>query len=168
MRRIPDFGAAALGAAWWLAASGCYSYAALPPEGARAGEHVRIRVSGAEAERLEPLLGAGDRRIEGELLEQGDSGIALGVALPSPTQPDALSRRPQQRIEIPKTELQEMQLLRLDKLRTSLLIGGVAAIAVAIAASKGSSLLGSGNSGGGANEDRIPVFVPLRVRFALP
>jgi hypothetical protein len=125
-------------------------------------------VSGAEAERLEPLLGAGDRRIEGELLEQGDSGIALGVALPSPTQPDALSRRPQQRIEIPKTELQEMQLLRLDKLRTSLLIGGVAAIAVAIAASKGSSLLGSGNSGGGANEDRIPVFVPLMVRFALP
>src|SRR3982751_3357980 len=91
VRRIPEVGAAALGAALWLSASGCYSYAALPPEGVRAGEHVRVRVSGAEAERLEPLLGAGDRRIEGEVLEQGNSMIALGVALPSPTQPDALS-----------------------------------------------------------------------------
>jgi len=159
--------AAALGAAVSLGLAGCYSYAAVQPQGARAGERVRIRVSGAEAERLEPLLGEGDRRIEGELLEQSDSGIALGVALPSPA-PGALAGRPQQRIMIPKTDLQEMQLLRLDKLRTSLLVGGVAAIAIAVAASKGSSLLGSGGSGGSPNENRMPGAVPLRWRLVLP
>jgi len=145
----------ALGTAAW-ALSGCYSYTAAPPSGARIGERVRVRVSGAEADRLEPLLGQNERVIEGEVLEQGDSSIALGVALLAASDATSLSSRPQQRVVIPRTALQELERRRLDKLRTSLLVGaGVAAVA-AIAASSGSSLLGGGGNGGSPNEHRVP------------
>jgi len=151
------------------ALSACYSYTAAPPSGARIGERVRVRVSGAEADRLEPLLGQNERTIEGELLEQADSSVALGVALLAASDASSLSSRPQQRVVIPLAALQEVELRRLDKVRTSLLVGaGVAAIA-AIAASSGSSLLGGGGGGGSPNEQRVPRGLPvLSWRFLLP
>ena len=149
--------------------SACYVYTAAPPLGARVGERVRVRVSGAEADRLEPTLGLMGRTIEGDLLELADSSIALGVALPYQPDATAMASRAQQRIVIPRAELQEVELRRLDKVRTSLLIGiGVAGV-VAIAASKGSSLLGSGGTGGSPNERRIPAMAPiLKWRLTLP
>lgn len=154
-------------ACWALSA--CYSYTAAPPSGARIGERVRVRVSGAEADRLEPLLGQNERTIEGELLEQADSTVALGVALLAASDATSLSSRPQQRVVIPRAALQALELRRLDKVRTSLLIGaGVAAVA-AIAASSGSSLLGGGGAGGTPNERRVPLRPPLLAwRLPLP
>ena len=158
----------ALGVAAW-ALSACYTYTAVPPSGARVGERVRVRVSGAEADRLEPLIGQNERTIEGEVLEQADSSIALGVALLAASDATSLSSRPQQRIVIPRAALQELELRRLDKVRTSLLVGaGVAAVA-AIAASSGSSLLGGGGNGGSPNEHRVPRAPPvLTWRLRLP
>jgi hypothetical protein len=153
--------------AWALSA--CYAYTAAPPSGARVGERVRVRVTGAEADRLEPTLGLSGRMIEGDLLEQADSSIALGVALPYQLDATAMASRAQQRIVIPRAELQELELRRLDKMRTSLLVGvGVAAV-VAIAASKGSSLFGGGGNGGSPNERRVPVTAPVLMwRLRLP
>lgn len=146
-------------AAWALSA--CYSYTAAPPSGARIGQRVRVRVSGAEADRLEPLLGQNERTIEGELLEQADSTVALGVALLAASDATSLSSRPQQRVVISRAALQDLELRRLDKVRTALLIGaGVAAVA-AIAASSGSSLLGGGGAGGTPNERRVPRRPPV-------
>jgi hypothetical protein len=168
LRRFQSVRATALGVTAW-ALSACYSYTAAPPSGARIGERVRVRVSGAEADRLEPTIGQSGRTIEGELLEQADSSIALGVALPSQMEASTVASRPQQRIVIPRAELQEVELRRLDKMRTSLLVGvGVGAV-VAIAASKGSSLLGGSGAGGSPNERRIPLMAPLvKWRLALP
>ena len=144
-----------------LALSACYAYTAAPPSGARLGERVRVRISGAEADRLESMLGQSGRTIEGDLLEQADSSISLGVTLPYQLDATTMPSRAQQRIVIPRTELQELQLRQLDKVRTSLLVGiGVAGV-VAIAASKGSSLLGGGGAGGSPNERRDPVMTPL-------
>ena len=128
-----------------------------------------MRVSGAEADRLEPALGLSGRSLEGDLLEVGDSSIALGVALPYQLEAPTMSSRAQQRVVIPRGELQELELRRLDKVRTSVLIGvGVAGV-VAIAASKGSSLIGGSGGGGSPNEGRVPVMAPLlRWRFSLP
>ena len=168
MRRFQRWRGMTLGVAA-CALSACYSYTAAPPSGARVGERVRVRVSGAEADRLEPLLGQNERTIEGEVLEQADSSIALGVALVAASDATSLSSRPQQRVVIPRTALQELELRRLDKLRTSLLVGaGVAAVA-AIAASSGSSLLGGGGNGGSPNEQRVPRGLPvLAWRLMLP
>lgn len=155
----------ALGVALWAVAA-CYSYATVPSGGAKVGEHVRVRVSGAQADRLEPVLGSTERKIEGELLEQADTSIALAVALPAPAQTRALGEQTQQRIVIPRADLQEMELRRLNKLRTSLLVGAAVAGVAAIAASKGSTLLGSRGSGGSPNERRVPRTIPL-VRWSL-
>ena len=168
MRRLEGVRGAALGLLA-CALSACYSYAAAPPSGAHVGERIRVRVSGAESDRLEPALGQSGRTIEGDLLEQADSSIVLGVALPYQLDATTMASRAQQRIVIPRAELQELELRRLDKLRTSLLVGvGVAGV-VAIAASKGSSLFGGGGAGGSPNERRVPVMAPiLRWRLTLP
>src|SRR3982750_969438 len=107
-----------------LALSACSSYTAAPPSGGRIGERVRVRISGAEADRLESTLGQSGRTIEGELLEQADSGIALGVALPYQLDGPTMGSRAQQRIAIPRAEVQELELRRLDKGRTALPVGG--------------------------------------------
>lgn len=168
MRRLEVVRGAALGLVAW-ALSACYVYTAAPVSGARVGERVRVRVSGAEADRLEPTLGLSGRTIEGDLLEQADSSIALGVALPFQLDATTMASRAQQRIVIPRAELQELELRRLDKLRTSLLVGVGVAGAVAIAASKGSSLFGGSGAGGTPNERRVPVMTPLlRWRLTLP
>lgn len=168
MRRFDCLRAAALGLLAPVL-SACYAYTAAPASGARVGERVRVRVSGVEADRLEPTLGLSGRSIEGDLLEVADSSIALGVALPYQLDGPTMSSRAQQRIVIPRGELQELELRRLDKVRTSLLIGAGVAGVVAIAASKGSSLIGGGGGGGSPNERRVPVMVPLlKWRFSRP
>ncbi len=160
MRRFELVCRGALGATLWAVAA-CYSYATVPPSGAKIGEHVRVRVSGAQADRLEPVLGSTERKIEGELLEQADTSITVAVTLPAPAQASALGERTQQRIIILRAGLQEMELRRLNKLRTSLLVGAAVAGVAVIAASTGSSLLGSGGSGGPPNESRVPRTIPL-------
>ena len=147
--------------------SACYSYATVPPSGVQVGDRVRVRVSGGQAERLEPVLGPTDRRVEGQVLDQADSSISLGISLPAATEGLMIGERPEQRIVIPRADLQEMELRRFDKLRTSLLIGGTVAVVVAIAAAKGSTLLGGSGGSGSPNESRVPRAVPL-IRWTLP
>jgi hypothetical protein len=159
---------ATLGSATWLL-SACYSYMAAPSSQLRVGEHVRVRVSGAEAERLESTVNVSDRRIEGELLEQADSNIALGVTLPTSPSSSTLPEQLEQRVVIPRADLQDVELRRFDRFRTTLLVGGVAAGVVAIAAAKGSSLLGGSGATGSPNERRVPRQFPLvQVRVRVP
>jgi hypothetical protein len=171
VRRLERCRSLALGFALCAMASGCYSYIAVPPSGGTVGEQVRVRVSGGQAERLEPVLGMTDREIEGQLLEQSDSSIVLSVPLPLPATGGAALERAHQRIIIPRSDLQEVERRKLDKTRTSLLVGaGVVALATVIAASTGAIELGSGGSRGSPNESRVPARAPLLLRwsFALP
>jgi hypothetical protein len=157
-----------LGVALWTL-SACYSYVTVPPGGAKVGERVRVRVSGAEAERLEPLLGGTARNFEGELLEQGDTNIALRVALPMQLESGVHGEQAQQRIVISRADLQDIELRRLDKLRTSLLLGGGVAVVATVATIRGTTLLGSRGSGSSPNESRSPRTTPiLKGRIVLP
>lgn len=166
MHRFSLLPLTALCAALW-ALSGCYTYANVPPSGARLGERVRVRVSGAEAERLEPVIVLTDRSVEGDLLEQTENSIALGVTIPW-TAGGPAGAQPQQRIVIPRAEMQEMELRRLDKFRTSLLVGAAVAVAVGIAISEGSSVLGGSGASGSPNERRVPKGLPVLWRWAVP
>lgn len=149
--------AAALGAALAVL-SACFSYTPAPASGPRVGDRVRIRVSGSEAEKLDSIVGLRDRAVEGDVLEEADSCIALAVPLPlaPSSEGGALSRQAQQRIVIPRADVQQLQLRRLDKLRTSLLVGGTVVGVVAIAVAKGSTLLGNRGPSGSPNETRVP------------
>lgn len=169
MRRFRLVCRASLGPVVCAALSACYSYTTLPPGTTPVGERVRVRVSGAEAERLEPVLGLTDREIEGELLEQADSTVSLEVPLPMPLQGGGtLAERAHQRIIIPRTDLQEIQLRRLDRTRTTLLVGaGVAGVAAIVAASTGTIQIGSGGSRGNPNEMRAGPLVPL-LKWVIP
>ena len=157
MRRCRLARPAALGTAL-AALCACFSYTVAPSSEPKVGERVRVRVSGAEAEKLDSIVGLRDRAVEGDLLEQADSSIALAVPLPfaPSTEGGGFSRQTQQRIVISRSDVQEMQLRRLDKLRTSLLVGGAVAGVVAIAVTKGSTLLGNRGPGGSPNESRLP------------
>jgi hypothetical protein len=113
------------------------------------------------------VLGLTDRNIEGELLDQVDSSITLGVPLPAASMSGPLAARPQQRIVVARADVQEVELRRLDKLRTSLLVGGAVAAVAAIAIAKGSSLLGGSGASGSPNERRVPRRAPT-VMWRIP
>jgi hypothetical protein len=143
----------------------------VPQGSGTVGEQVRVRVSGAQAERLEPVLGMTDREIEGQLLEESDSTIVLSVPRPLAAEGGATFERAHQRVIIPRADLQDLERRKLDKTRTSLLVGaGVAVVSFGIAAVSGGIEVGSGGSRGNPQRSTVPTLAPalLRWSFALP
>ena len=163
-RRLPTLSSVAnIVAALWL--SGCYSYTLVPARDAAVGQSVRVRVSGAQAERLEPVLGNTGREVEGELLDQQDSNVVISVTMPLSTAGGGVVDRARQRIVIPRSELQELHVRRLDRGRTSLAVAAAVAVtATAVAASTGAIRLGSSGSRGNPNREQIPLPL-LRIPF---
>ena len=152
-----------------VALSGCYTYTTLPPSGPKIGEQVRVRISGAEAERLESVVGVRNRAVEGELVGQADSSLALALPLSGGSAEGTFSQQAQQRIVIPRAEVQGVEVRRLDKLRTSVLIGTAVVAVAAVAVAKGTTLLGSNGPGSGPNENRVPLGSPaLQWRLSIP
>jgi hypothetical protein len=105
-----------------LALAGCYSYSVTPTTALQPGQQVRVRVSSAEAARLEHVIGEGTSRVDGKLLEQNESSITLAVSVPWTTNSSAAASQMPQRIVIPLTEVRETELKRRDEFRTGLLV----------------------------------------------
>lgn len=109
----------------------CYTYqpieiAELTPE-----LEVRTRVTGAEADRLSDVLGSDDRVIEGTVQElQGDNLLLLVPVV------SAIDRGRggdlNQRVELPRAGLVEVDVKRLDRQRTGILLGTVTAVVGAL------------------------------------
>ena len=134
-----------------LLAPGCYTYSEAAIADVPPGTPVRLRVTGAEADRLAELRMSDDREVPGTLLRQDHTAILLDspvAAAGTTTRGAALS----QRLEIPLSQVQEVEVRRLDGLRTAALVGAVAA-AAAFVVIEG---FGSGN----ANDDRPPIENP--------
>lgn len=147
--------------------AGCYGYSAATVETVRVGQPVRARVSGAQAERLEPVLGDIGRVVEGQLLDKADSALTIAVATPVSSEGATSLSRAYQRIEIPRAELQEIELRHLDRTRTSLaVVAAAAGAAAAFGAVSQVVQLGSGSSRSNPNRMRLPVATPL-FRFRL-
>jgi hypothetical protein len=148
-----------------LLLAGCYAYAPIKPGRVQPGTNVRVRVSGAAAERLAPLLGASDARLlSGRLVEnRADTMI---VEVPTITQASIGTSIEQlhQRLSIPRAELLELETRRLDRWRTAALVGSAAIIvgAVVIRAINGEPGAGNTPGGGGPPEARVPL---PRLRF---
>ena len=145
-----------------LLIAGCYSYSGAALESVRVGQGVRARISGSEAERLEPVLGNSDRTVEGQLLEKGDSAVVVSVATPLSTEANAAVSQAVQRIEIPRADLEQIEVRHIDRFRTSVLVlGGIAGAAAAVAAVSQVVQLGGGGSRSNPNKTRVPTGIPL-------
>lgn len=150
-----------------FAGAGCYRYSASSVESLRIGESVRARISGAQAERLEPVLGYTDRSIEGDLLEKADSALVIAVATPLSSEASAGVSRAYQRIAIPRNDLQEIEIRRLDRTRTSLaVVGATVGVAAVVVGVSQAIQLGQSGSRPNPTKNRLPARATLiRIRL---
>lgn len=147
-----------------LTGSGCYSYSTVAIEDVAPGTPVRLRVTGAEADRLAEVRLSDDREVPGTLLQRQNGAILLDTPIAAPDM-TSQGTRLSQRVEIPISQVQDIEVRRLDRLRTGALVGAVAA-AAALVVIEG---FGSGN----ANDDVPPIDNPEKrpgpvVRIRLP
>jgi hypothetical protein len=137
---------------------GCYSYVPLDAAQLEPGASVRMRISAAEAERVEPLLGRTDARQLSGLVIAADAD-AIMVQVPTTTQMSP-GQALHQRISIPRSALFEVESRTLNRTRTAL-VTGIATVAVGAILIK-SRVIGPGKSGppggGGPPEFRFIIY----------
>jgi hypothetical protein len=108
--------------------SGCFSYIPARPGEVEAGVDVRARVSPDASARIAPLLGAADaRRLDGKLVELGGDTLIVEVPTVMLTNSE-FGRTPNQRISIPRSELVELEVRKLDRARTMGIVGAGAIV----------------------------------------
>lgn len=135
----------------FLNAAGCFSYTSADPSTVPTGSAVRARITAAEAERLVSVLGREDRVLEGLLVGREPEGIRLEVASVVGTRGASVMRL-KQGVTLPPTELNELEVRRLDGFRTAGLVAGAvvitaALISAAFAVESGSPVSGPGKGG---------------------
>jgi hypothetical protein len=141
---------------------GCYTYAPIQTADVRPGMGVRARVSATTAERIAPLLATNDARvITGTLIESGAG--ALIVEVPTTVQAGiaGASQSLHQRVSVAPSEVLELESRRLDRGRTSIVVGAVGLLAISSVVSAlrnndpGTNAPGGGSS---APENKIPLW----------
>lgn len=111
-----------------LSSPGCYSYRVTTLDALRPGDGVRVRISPEEAERLVAVRLSDDRLVMADVLEQSASTLLVETHAAPVVAPG--SRPLRQRISIPVQEIREVELREMDRLKTGL-VGGVIAAATA-------------------------------------
>ena len=108
--------------------SGCFSYIPIEPGDVEPGLAVRARVSPTASARIAPLLGAPDaRRLDGRFISH--SADTLIVEVPTVMLENReFGRTPNQRVSIPRGELVELEVRKLDRWRTAGIVGGAAIV----------------------------------------
>lgn len=136
-----------------LFTTGCYAHVPTELGTVSPGTMIRARISASEADRLGPVLRRHDRVLGGRVVEQGPDGVLLEVA--SVVATDGLSpTRLNQRITLHPAQVQEVEMRRLDRLRTAgLVAGGVAAAVMLVSAAFGPESAPSASGGGKGGVD---------------
>jgi len=108
--------------------SSCFSYIPIEPGDVEPGVSVRARVSPAAGARIAPLLGATDaRKLDGTVITR--SADTMIVEVPTVvTDNREFGRTPNQRVSIFRSDLIELEVRKLDRMRTMGLIGGAAVV----------------------------------------
>ena len=106
--------------------SGCFTYMPIEPGQVEPGVDVRARVSPAAGARIAPLLGATEaRRLDGKVITRAADTLIVEV----PTvivDTREFGRTPNQRISIARGDLVELEVRKLDRLKTGAIVGGAA------------------------------------------
>jgi hypothetical protein len=108
-----------------LLTSGCYSYVPTTLPELQPGSAVRLRISGAEADRLEPIRFTDSRNLEGRIVDLGDRQVYIDAVIRS-VDAHGITAQHVQRLDIAPAEIQDVQYRRLDVLKSAAAAGGVA------------------------------------------
>jgi hypothetical protein len=121
-----------------VSTTACYSYIPVRAGDAfQPGSAVRVRVSASEAERLEELRSVYDRLVEGVVVGSSGSEVLLDTSVGT-LDPMRGTRPLTQRLNIARSEINEVELRRLDRFRTGAAVGGlVLATGLVVAAAFG-------------------------------
>jgi hypothetical protein len=140
--------------------TGCYAYAAAAPDSVPVGADVRARISATQAERVGEVLGRDNRVLQGVVMESGAETLLLAVPSVATT-PGAPDQRLRQNLPIPRSEILELEIRRLDPWRTAGLVGAAAAVLgyIVVEAFDGNGGSPAGGRPGG-DQSRIPVLSP--------
>lgn len=150
----------------WLAlliSTGCYHY--IPAESADvpAGATVRVRVTDTQTRRFENIVPVDRRTIQGKLVEQNTDQLLLEVPILSDLRGNRVETVAQ-RIDVPRTDVVDLEIRKLDRGMTALVVGagGVAGIALVTR-----TLVGAFNSDTTKPGDGAELVVPffLRIRW---
>jgi hypothetical protein len=146
-----------------IAATGCYSYVPTRMEAVEPGAAVRLRVTAEEAERLEPMRLTLTRQLDAVVLQRGADQLLIETQVGA-ADAQRGSRTLTQRLNVPLSEIYEVEFRRRDSLRTGLAVGALAAaVGVAIAAA-----LDGGEGGPRDTTDPITELRPRRPFLTLP
>jgi hypothetical protein len=108
--------------------SGCFTYIPIEPGDVEPGLDVRARVSPTASARIAPLLGSSDaRRLDGKLITRTPDTLIVEV----PTvmlHNGEFGRTPNQRVSIPRGDLVELEVRKMDRWRTLGVVGGTAVV----------------------------------------
>jgi hypothetical protein len=108
-----------------LISAGCYSYVPTSLDAVRAGDEVRMRISGAEADRLEALRFTDARALEGEIASIVPNRVYIDAII-RVVDPLGITSTHTQRLDIPLSEVQSLEYRRLDALKSAAAVGGTA------------------------------------------
>lgn len=144
--------------------TGCYSYAPARLESIAPGQAVRVRLTAEEAERLEPVRVTDARLMEGVVVERAGAELLMDSHVGS-LDPQRGRRSLVQRINVPVAGIQEVELRRLDTLKTGAAVGGFALATTAIILAARGGGIGSRDGGGDLPEFHGWDIPALRIRF---
>lgn len=144
--------------------TGCYSYSPAQLETIAPGQAVRVRLTAEEAARLEPIRVTDARLMEGVVVQRSGSELLMDSHVGS-LDPQRGTRSLIQRINVPVGEIQEVELRRLDTLKTGATVGGFALATTAIILAARGGGIGGRDGGGDLPEFRGWDIPALRIRF---
>jgi hypothetical protein len=134
----------------------CFSYQPSQLESIAPGKAVRLRISPEEADRLADAGLSDSRLVDGVLVENGAAGVVLDTRI-GINDPTRGTRALTQRINVAQTEIREVELRQLDRLKTGLVAGAFAVVVGAVVAAQ---LVGgrgrADDPGPGPDELRVP------------
>ena len=112
---------------------GCYTYAPIEANALQPGTGVRMRLSAAAAEPLEPLLGVSDARLlSGTLISAGPDTLIVEVPTRIQATIGSTTRTLKQRVGVSRSTVLEIEVRTLDRVRTGAMIGASAAAVGAV------------------------------------
>ena len=138
----------------------CHTFQAASPGDLVPGQNVRVRITGAFADSVGPLLGRDDARLlEGAVIQRSPSAVLLEV----PVSQSLAGMRLQtlnQRVEIPDAAFVDLETRQLSKGRTIMAAGAGVAIAAGIVIAQLNKQSGGGNIPGGGGPGESVVSMP--------
>lgn len=140
--------------------SGCYTYQTVDPASVEPGRDVRVRLSLEAADRLEEVRMTDDRLMEGKLLERRGEQLVVETAV-NRLDPMTGGRLLNQRLNLPYTDIQEVETKVLNKTKTAGMVALAGVVVGYVVASQFQD--GGGSDGGpptGPPESRV-IRIPL-------